>query len=70
MFGRKTPVYSLEEFEPVIRASICTGEKVAGFRNRHSGVFEDQMLIRTPADIEEFRKKYSIPADMNIPTIY
>ncbi len=70
MFGRKNPTYSLDEWEPVIRSSICTGEKVAGFKNRQSGVFEDIMLIRTPGDIEEFRRKYNINADTRIPTIY
>lgn len=70
MFGRKTPTYSLDEWEPVIRSSICTGEKVAGFKNRQSGVFEDIMLIRAPGDIDEFRKKYGISGDMNIPVIY
>ncbi|MCR4776985.1 MAG: aspartate dehydrogenase [Saccharofermentans sp.] len=70
MFGRKNPTYSLDEWEPVIRSSICTGEKVAGFKNRQSGVFEDIMLIQTPGDIEEFRRKYNISADTRIPTIY
>lgn len=46
------------------------GEKVAGFKNRQSGVFEDIMLIRAPGDIDEFRKKYGISGDMKIPVIY
>ena len=70
MFGRKAPTYSLDEWEPVIRSSICTGEKVAGFKNRQSGVFEDIMLIRVPGDVAEFRKKYSIGEEVKIPTIY
>lgn len=70
MFGKKSPEYSLDEWEPVIRSSICTGEKVAGFRNRHTGKFEDVMLIRGQADIDEFRKKYKIPGSIVIGTIY
>lgn len=70
MFGRKTPSYPADEWEPVIRASICTGEKVAGFKNRRSGVFEDVMLIRSPGDVEEFRNKYGIGVEAKIPTIY
>lgn len=60
----------MDEWEPVIRSSICTGEKVAGFKNRQSGVFEDIMLIRVPDDVAEFRKKYGIGEEVKIPTIY
>ena len=70
MFGRKSRDYSPEEWEPVIRSSICTGEKVAGFKNRHTGVFEDVMLVRAPSDVEVFRQKYEISAETKIPTIY
>ena len=45
---------------PVIRCSICTGEQVAGFRNRETGRFEEVMLLRTPEDLEAFRKRYGI----------
>ena len=70
MFGKKSRDYSSEEWEPVIKSSICTGEKVAGFKNRHTGVFEDVMLVRAPSDVEEFRKKYGIAPETKIPTIY
>ena len=70
MFGKKNREYSPDEWEPVIRSSICTGEKVAGFKNRQSGVFEDIMLIRAPGDVAEFRKKYGIGEEIKIPTIY
>ena len=70
MFGKESRGYSLDEWEPVIRSSICTGEKVAGFKNRHTGVFEDVMLIKAPGDLEEFRKKYGITEQTKIPTIY
>ena len=70
MFGRKSRDYPPEEWEPVIRSSICTGEKVAGFKNRYTGVFEDVMLVRAPSDVEVFRQKYKISAETKIPTIY
>lgn len=46
--------------EPVIRASICTGEKVAGFRDMQTGAFEDVMLIQDERDLETFRRTYAL----------
>ena len=53
---RETRTYDRETQEPVIRASICTGEKVAGFRDLRTGRFTEIMLICTPGDLEEFRR--------------
>ena len=53
---------------PVIRSSICTGEKTAGFREIATGRFHEVMLIRSPADLEAFREQYHIQGD--IETIY
>lgn len=44
----------------MIRSSICTGEKVAGFKNRQDGHFTEVMLIRTPQDAQAFREAYHI----------
>ena len=44
----------------VIRSSICTGEKVAGFVNREDHRFTDVMLIRSGADVEEFKRLYGL----------
>ena len=44
----------------VIRSSICTGEKVAGFRNRDDGHFTDVMLIRSPEDEQRFKEIYGL----------
>ena len=41
---------------PMIRCSICTGEQVAGLKNRQTGKFEEVMVIRGEADLEAFRK--------------
>ncbi|MCR5268007.1 MAG: aspartate dehydrogenase [Lachnospiraceae bacterium] len=43
-----------------MQASICTGEKVAGFKDKDGGHFTEVMLIRTDADLERFKKLYGI----------
>ena len=67
---KKTPAeaYDASTLEPVIRSSICTGEKVAGFRERETGRFRDVSLIRSQADLEAFKRKYGIEGEL--PTIY
>jgi len=62
MFGRKnlTEVFDRENEKAVIRSSICTGEKVAGFKNVHTGQFRDVMLIRSDRDKQDFLKKYNL----------
>lgn len=54
---------------PVIRASICTGEKVAGFRDIKNGRFEEVMLIRNDDDMATFLNDYDLEED-DIKTIY
>lgn len=44
----------------VIRCSICTGEKVAGFKDLEGGHFTEVMLLKTPADEEKFLRAYGI----------
>lgn len=60
--ARKTEVVSYDKTGkvPVIRASICTGEKVAGFKDEATGKFEDLMLIRTDKDLQEFLRRYQV----------
>ena len=59
MFRKRVPKaeYDKESQKPVIRASICTGEQVAGFKDIHTGKFTEVMLIRNQKDLEEFAKK-------------
>ena len=61
MFGKrrekKTEVYDAAGKIPVIRA---TGEKVAGFKDRTTGKFEDLMLIRNEKDLQAFIKEYGV----------
>lgn len=61
-------MYDAEQLKPVIRKSICTGEETAGFLEIGSGRFRDVMLIRTRADLNEFREQYGITGE--IETIY
>lgn len=52
--------YGKENKKPVIKASICTGEQVAGFKDIHTGKVEEIMLIKCPSDIETFKKMYGV----------
>ena len=63
----KNELYDPETQYPAIRASICTGERVAGFKDKKSGHFTDVMLIRSQKDIEEFKEKYHVD---DLPTVY
>ena len=42
------------QYEPVIRASICTGEKTACMRDLESGKLHEIMLVRTDEDMDTF----------------
>lgn len=44
----------------VVKTSICTGEKVAGFRTKGSPEFTEVMLIRSDADLQRFKSIYDI----------
>ena len=52
--------YDRENTKPVIKASICNGEQVAGFKEIHSGKIEEVMLIKSPSDLEKFKTMYGI----------
>ena len=45
-------IYDREHMKPVIRASICTGEEVAGFKDIRTGKTEEIMLIRCSEDFK------------------
>lgn len=63
MFFKKKPeklTYDKENKKPVIRASICNGEMVAGFQDIHTGAFEEVMLVRNDAEIADFMYQYGI----------
>ena len=62
LFKKKSIVksYYKENKRPVIKASICNGEQVAGFKDIHTGKIEEVMLIRSQADLENFKAMYGI----------
>ncbi|MCR4728223.1 MAG: aspartate dehydrogenase [Lachnospiraceae bacterium] len=52
--------YNPEKEKPIIRASICNGEQVAGFKNLETGEFHEVMLIRDSSDLAEFKQVYGL----------
>lgn len=64
MFGFKKKIivepYDREKKQALIRASICTGEQVAGFKDKETGKFHEVMLIRNEADKALFMEKYGV----------
>lgn len=63
MFGKKRKLkvqFDRENQKPVLRCSICTGEKVAGFKNIHTGKFEEVMLIRSDKELDVFKAMYEL----------
>ncbi len=67
IFGKNKKTSSLPTYtfdpakeKPIIRASICTGEQVAGFKDLVTGQFHEIMLIRGEKDLEDFKKAYGV----------
>ena len=59
---KKEP-YNREVQHPIIRSSICNGEKVAGFKDIQTGKFTEVMLIRNSKDMDLFLEKYNISVE-------
>ena len=66
LFKKKkvTKTYDKENKKPVIKASICNGEQVAGFKDIHTGKIEEVMLIKSQADLDAFKKMYGIDGEI------
>lgn len=64
MFKKKIQIqkatYDAENQIPILKCSICNGEQVAGFKDIHTGKFQEVMLIRNHRDLEEFKGKYGV----------
>ena len=64
MFRKKQAIpsqqYDAASYKPIVKCSICNGEQVAGFKNLHTGKFEEIMLVRSEADLKEFKERYGI----------
>ena len=73
IFSRKQPVshpsFPPDRFEPVIRSSICTGEKTACMKDRETGKLKEVMLIRTDTDLDEFCRIYGVDKG-SLKTVY
>ena len=52
--------YDKENLVPILMVSICTGETVAGFKNKTTKKFMEVMLIKNDNDLHEFMKKYGL----------
>lgn len=52
--------YDEEKQYPVIKASICTGEMVAGFKEKNSNGFTEVMVIHSEKEKELFMKIYDL----------
>ncbi len=67
-FRKKTKTniltYDTEHKVTMIKASICNGEQVAGFKDIRTGAFEEIMLIRDYADLAEFKERYGITGEI------
>ena len=66
LFRKKSVVmsYDKENKKPVIRASICNGEQVAGFKDIHTGKIEEVMLIKSQTDLDRFKAMYGIEEEV------
>ncbi len=57
---RETLPVDPQKQRPVIRSSICTGEKTAGFLDIETGHFTEVMMIHDNYDLERFKLIYGI----------
>lgn len=64
MFKKNTQpqkaAYDREHQIPVMKCSICNGERVVGFKDTRTGKFEEIMFVRTDSDLLEFKEKYGV----------
>ena len=56
----ETVHYDPERQIPVLKCSICTGERIAGFKDTETGHITEVMVIRSDDDLRYFRKHYGI----------
>ena len=66
LFPKRTEkkTYDRSNQKPVIKASICYGAQVAGFKDIRTGKFEEVMLIRRAEDLETFKTMYGIEEEI------
>ena len=66
--AQEKETYDASALKPAIRSSICTGEKTVGFIDKKTGQYREYMLVRSEADVEDFKSRYGITGE--IETIY
>lgn len=54
------PRFPREDYEPVLRCSICTGEQTACMREKATGKLRELELIRDERDLEKFCRDYGV----------
>ena len=72
LFRHKSPAlppFPPDQYEPVLRRSICTGETTACARERATGKLHELMLIRTEQDLKQFAADYGVDPS-EIKTVY
>ena len=57
---KRREVYNPQDYQAVIKCSICNGEQVAGFKDRKTGHFTEIMLIRNDQDLKNFKQRYGL----------
>ena len=57
---KETIPYDPDRQTAVIWASVCTGERNAGFRDKADGHITEVMVLRSPEDERRFRKIYGL----------
>ncbi len=69
--SRENPLsqFPAERYEPVVRQSICTGERTACMRERQTGRLHEIMLIRTEQELRQFAKDCGVDVS-TIRTVY
>lgn len=66
MFGKKKKQteaivpFDPEEQIPILKCSICNGERVAGFKDKKTGHFTEVAFIRNDEELRDFMKAYGI----------
>lgn len=58
-FSIKVP-YNREKQIPVLKCSICTVERIAGFKDIETGHITEVLVIRSDEDLTYFKKHYGI----------
>ncbi len=55
-----TASYDREKYQPALKTSICTGERVAGLIDLETRKFRDIRLIRSDRELKDFCREYDV----------